>query len=72
MHEDAADVFEFVLVTCVMTCALSFNPSLPLRLRLVTSQGSPYPSRSAPVAKTSASWLGDYGLPLPLQQPCTR
>ena len=22
MHEDAADVFEFALVTCVMTCAI--------------------------------------------------
>ena len=23
MHEDAADVFEFALVTCVMTCAIT-------------------------------------------------
>ena len=60
MHEDAADVFEFVLVTCVMTCALSFNPSLPLRLRLVTSQGSPYPSRS-PRAHPSG-WTRTQGL----------
>ena len=39
MHEDAADVFEFALVTCVMTCAITKHDT-----RLLTSAPGPRPT----------------------------
>jgi len=53
MHEEAADVFEFVIVTCVMTCA-------------VTKHDTPSPPRHLRQTQAQASYVAGSPVPLPL------